>query len=322
VDEGFLLSTWPKERLMSIPKTEWIWHNGNFVKWDDATVHVTAHALHYGSSVFEGLRAYETQQGTAILGLQLHVRRLFESCRVMRMELPYNPGQVSAAIIETVRRNGLGACYIRPLVYKGVGPIGLDARSAPTEMAIFAFEFGPYLGGASLEQGVDVVVSSWRRVAPDTLASLSKTGGNYVGSQFIAMEAADLGFAEGIALDVNGLVSEGSGENIFVLYRGVVYTPPVSGSILLGVTRECVLTLARELGYDVREQSFPREMLYLADEIFLTGTAVEISPVRSVDKVQVGTGARGPVTARLQDEFFGILRGRLPDRHAWLTPVK
>ncbi len=307
---------------MAIPKTDWIWHNGDFVKWDDATVHVTAHALHYGSSVFEGLRAYETPQGPAILGLQPHVRRLFDSCRVMRMQLPYSPDRVSAAIVETVRRNKLRSCYIRPLVYKGVGPIGLDARSAPTEMAIFAFEFGPYLGDASLEQGVDVVVSSWRRVAPDTLASLSKSGGNYVGSQFIAMEAADLGFAEGIALDVNGLVSEGSGENIFVLYRGVIYTPPVGGSILLGVTRDCVLTLARELGYEVREQSFPREMLYLADEIFLTGTAVEISPVRSVDKVQVGNGGRGPVTARLQDEFFGILRGKLPDQHAWLTPVK
>ncbi len=307
---------------MAIPKTEWIWHNGGFVKWDDAKVHVTAHALHYGSSVFEGLRAYETPQGPAILGLQPHVRRLFDSCRVMRMDLPYSPEQVSDAIVETVRRTKLGACYVRPLVYKGVGPIGLDARSAPTEMAIFAFEFGPYLGEASLEQGVDVLVSSWRRVAPDTLASLSKSGGNYVGSQFIAMEAADLGFAEAIALDVNGLVSEGSGENIFVLYRGVIYTPPVGGSILLGVTRDCVLSLARDLGYEVREQSFPREMLYLADEIFLTGTAVEISPVRSVDKIPVGKGGRGPVTARLQEEFFGILQGKIPDRHGWLTFVK
>ncbi len=307
---------------MVIPKTDWIWHNGEFVRWDDATVHVTTHALHYGSSVFEGLRAYDTPKGAAILGLPAHVRRLGDSCRIMRMQLPYSLAQVSDAIVETVRRNKLRSCYIRPLVYKGVGPIGLDARSAPTEMAIFAFEFGPYLGEASLEQGVDVGVSSWRRVAPDTLASLSKTGGNYVGSQFIAMEAADLGFAEGIALDVNGLVSEGSGENIFVLYRGVIHTPPVGSSILLGITRDCVLTLARELGYQVREESFPREMLYLADEIFLTGTAVEISPVRSVDKVQVGDGRRGPVTRRLQDEFFGILSGKLPDRHGWLTFVK
>ncbi len=307
---------------MEIPKTEWIWQNGDFVKWDEAKVHVTAHALHYGSSVFEGLRAYETREGASILALAAHVRRLFDSGRVMRMEVPYDQDRVSSAIVETVKRNHLRSCYIRPLVYKGVGPIGLDARSAPTEMAIFAFPFGPYLGEASLEQGVDVGVSSWRRVAPGTLASLSKTGGNYVGSQFIAMEAADLGFAEGIALDANGLVSEGSGENIFVLYRGVIYTPPVGSSILLGVTRDCILRLARDLGYEVREQSFPREMLYLADEIFLTGTAVEVSPVRSVDRVQIGNGARGPVTARLQQEFYGILHGQVPDRHGWLTPVK
>ena len=187
---------------------------------------------------------------------------------------------------------------------------------------IFAFEFGPYLGEAALEQGVDVMVSSWRRVAPDTLASMSKAGGNYLSSQFIAMEAADLGFAEGIALDVNGLVSEGSGENIFVVYRGVIHTPPVGASILMGVTRDCVLTLARDVGLDVRQQAFPREMLYVADEIFLTGTAVEIAPVRSVDKVKIGDGARGPITARLQDQFYGILRGKTPDRHGWLTFVK
>jgi branched-chain amino acid aminotransferase len=327
VDEGLFLSAYatttaPKEKGMSIPKTEWIWQNGKFVRWDDATVHVTAHALHYGSSVFEGLRAYDLPSGPAVFGLEAHVRRLFDSCRVLRMELPYSPEQVSLAILETVRRNGLRSGYIRPLAYKGVGPIGLDARSAPTELVIFAFEFGPYLGTAALEQGVDVMVSSWRRVAPDTLATLAKAGGNYVGSQFIAMEAADLGFAEGVALDVNGLVSEGSGENIFVVYRGVIYTPPVSGSILLGVTRDCVLTLARELGYEVREQSFPREMLYLADEVFLTGTAVEISPVRSVDKIKVGGGAPGPITRKLQAEFFGVLSGNVPDRHAWLTPVK
>lgn len=307
---------------MSIPKTDWIWHNGDFVKWDDATVHVTAHALHYGSSVFEGLRAYEMPGGSAILGLAPHVRRLFDSCRVLRMELPYSPEQVSSAIVETVRRNHLRSCYIRPLAYKGVGPIGLDARSAPTELAIFAFEFGTYLGEAALEQGVDVMVSSWRRAAPATLASLAKIGGNYVSSQFIAMEANDLGFAEGVALDVNGVVSEGSGENIFVVYRGVIYTPPVGASILLGVTRDCVITLAREMGYEVREQSFPREMLYVADEVFFCGTAVEISPVRSVDKVKVRSGGRGPITRKLQDEFFGILSGKLPDRHAWLTPVK
>jgi branched-chain amino acid aminotransferase len=307
---------------MSIAKTEWIWRNGEFVNWDDATVHVTAHALHYGSSVFEGLRAYATPSGAAIFCLQAHVRRLLDSCRVMRMDLPYASEQVSAAILETVRRNGLGSCYIRPLVYKGSGTIGLDPRLASTEMIIFAIEFGRYLGDQALEEGVDVMVSSWRRIAPDTLAAMSKTGGNYVSSQFITMEAGDLGFAEGIALDVNGMVSEGSGENIFVAYRGALYTPPFSASILDGITRDCVITLARELGYEIREQSFPREMLYLADEIFFTGTAVEISPVRSVDKVKVGDGAPGAITKRLQHEFFGILNGQIPDRHNWLTFVK
>ncbi len=307
---------------MSIPRTEWIWHNGKFVKWDDATVHVTAHALHYGSSVFEGLRAYTTPNGPAILAVQAHVRRLYDSCRVMRMELRYSSDEVQGAILEIVRRNELESCYIRPLVYKGSGPIGLDARSAPTEMAIFAFEFGRYLGDTAIEQGVDVMVSSWRRVAPDTLAAMSKSGGNYVSSQFITMEAKDLGFAEAIALDVHGMVSEGSGENIFVVYRDQLYTPPVGTSILLGVTRDCILTLARDLGVEVREQSFPREMLYLADEIFFTGTAVEISPVRSVDHVQVGQTAPGPITRKLQDAFFGILSGKTPDKYRWLTFVK
>ncbi len=308
---------------MAIPPTEWIWHNGRFVKWADATVHVTAHALHYGSSVFEGLRAYATPRGPAILAVGPHVRRLFDSCRIMRMDLPYDRETISSAIVETVRRNGLESCYIRPLVYRGVGPIGLDARQeAPTEMAIFPFEFGRYLGSEAIEQGVDVVVSSWRRMAPDTLPAMSKAGGNYVSSQFITMEAKDLGFAEAIALDVNGMVSEGSGENIFVVYREALYTPPIGTSILMGVTRDCILTLARDLGMEVREQTFPREMLYIADEVFFTGTAVEISPVRSVDRIQVGDGSRGPVTRKLQDEFFGILNGQKPDRHDWLTMVK
>ncbi len=307
---------------MSISRTKWIWHNGAFVPWEHATVHVTAHALHYGSSVFEGLRAYATPRGPAILAVDAHIRRLFDSCRVMRIELPYGPDQIREAVVEIVRRNELESCYIRPLVYKGSGPIGLDGRSAPTGMAIFAFEFGRYLGDQALEQGVDVMVSSWRRMAPDTHAAMSKSGGNYVSSQFIAMEAKDLGFAEAIALDVNGLVSEGSGENIFVVYRGALYTPPVGSSILLGVTRECILTLARDLGLEVREQTFPREMLYVADEIFFTGTAVEISPVRSVDKMKVGDAAPGPITKKLQDAFFGILNGQVPDRHHWLTFVK
>ncbi len=307
---------------MPLAESEWIWQNGQFLKWKEATVHVTAHALHYGSSVFEGLRAYATPAGPAILGLQPHVQRLFDSCRVMRMQPQFSLQQVADAIVETVRRNRLQSCYIRPLAYKGSGVIGLDARSLPTEMVIFAIEFGRYLGEESVEQGVDAMVSSWRRLAPDTLAAMAKSGGNYVNSQFVSMEAADLGFAEGIALDVNGFVSEGSGENIFVVKQGVIYTPPMSASILLGVTRAYVMTLAQEMGYEVREQNLPREMLYLADELFFTGTAVEIAPIRSVDRQTIGSGGRGPVTKKLQDEFFGILSGERPDKRGWLTYVK
>jgi branched-chain amino acid aminotransferase len=311
-----------KESRMAIPKTEWIWLNGKFVEWDDANVHITTHALHYGSSVFEGIRAYATSKGTAILGLKPHVQRLFDSCRIVRMDLPYTQEQVSSAIIETVRRNGLKSCYIRPLVYKGSGTIGLDARNAPTEFAIMAFEFGRYLGADSIEQGVDVMVSSWRRMAPDTHTVMAKSGGNYVNSAYVTMEASDLGFAEGITLDVNGYVSEGSGENVFVVHRGAIYTPPVGASILLGVNRDFVITLARDMGYEVREQIFLREMLYLADEIFFTGTAVEVTPVRSVDRIKIGNGSRGPITKRIQDQFFGIISGEIPDKYGWMTPVK
>jgi len=307
---------------MAISKSEWIWHNGEFVKWDDANVHITTHALHYGSSVFEGIRSYATKAGPAILGLTPHVQRLFDSCKIVRMDLPYTTAQVSSAIIETVRRNGLGACYIRPLAYKGVGTMGLDARNSPTEFAIMVFEFGRYLGADAIEQGVDVMVSSWRRMAPDTHAAMTKSGGNYVNSQFVTMEASDLGFVEGITLDVNGYVSEGSGENIFVVYRGVIYTPPVGASILLGVNRNYVITLVRDMGYDVREQTFPREMLYVADEIFFTGTAVEVSPIRSVDKIKIGNGSRGPITKMIQDQFFGIINGEIPDKYGWMTLVK
>lgn len=307
---------------MAIPKAEWIWHNGQFVKWDEANVHITTHALHYGSSVFEGLRAYESKDGTAILGLEPHVRRLFDSCRILRMNLPYSPEEVSAAIVETVRRNGLKSCYIRPLAYKGSGTIALDARNSPTEFAIIAFDFGRYLGEEGIENGVDVMVSSWRRMAPDTHAGLTKAGGNYVNSGYVTMEAADMGFMEGITLDINGHVSEGSGENVFVVYRGAIYTPPVGASILLGVNRGYVISLAREMGYEVREETFPREMLYIADEIFFSGTAVEVTPVRSVDRIQIGSGGRGPITKRIQDQFFGIIRGDLPDTHGWMTIVK
>jgi branched-chain amino acid aminotransferase len=303
-------------------KTEWIWRNGEWVRWDDATVHVSAHALHYGSSVFEGLRAYSTPDGPAVLGLEPHTRRLFNSCKIIRLDVPFTPEQINRATLEIIARNQHESCYIRPLVFRGVDKIGLDGRTCPVEVVIFTIEWGRYLGAEAIEQGVDVMVSSWRRMAPDTLPAMAKVGGQYVNSQLITMEAKLNGYEEGIALDINGYVSEGAGENVFLVFDGVIVTPPLSSSILGGVTRACVVELARDLGYDVREQVIAREMLYTADEMFLTGTAAEISPVRSVDRIPVGKGSRGPVTQRLQQEFFDITAGRLPDRFGWMTPVR
>lgn len=301
---------------------EWIWKNGAFVKWEDATVHVTTHALHYGSSVFEGVRAYATPEGPAVFRLQPHTRRLANSCKIARMELPYSQDEINAAILETVRRNGHEACYIRPLAFRGAGALGVEGRKNPTDVVIFTMEWGRYLGQEALENGVDVQVSSWRRIAPDTFASLAKIGGQYVNSQFITMEAHDNGFNEGIALDYQGNVSEGAGENIFVILDGVVYTPGIGSSILMGITRDTVLTLLRDLGYEVRFETLSRDLLYIADEIFFTGTAAEVTPVRSVDRITVGSGTRGPITKAVQDEFFAIVGGQKADRHGWLTHVR
>jgi branched-chain amino acid aminotransferase len=302
-------------------KLEYVWFNGKLVPWDEATVHVTAHVLHYGSSVFEGMRAYATPKGPAVLGMKPHVDRLFNSCKIYRMELPYSKEEISQAIKETIRANKHDACYIRPLVYRGAEVLGINPRKCPVETAIITMEWGRYLGPEAIEQGVDVGVSSWRRMGPDTHPAMGKIGGNYVNSQFIVMEAQDHGYTEGIALDVAGYVSEGSGENIFVVFRNVIYTPPWGASILMGVTRDFVIQLAKDLGYEVREQMIPREMLYIADEVFFSGTAAEISPIRSVDKVPVGAGSRGPITRRLQEEFFALTSGEKEDRFGWLTPV-
>ncbi len=306
---------------MPIPKSEFIWFDGQLVPWDAANVHVTTHALHYGSSIFEGLRAYPTPRGPAILGLQPHIRRFFDSAKIMRIHIPFRFEELTKAIIETVRRNRHQGCYIRPLAFRGSETFSLNARVCPTHVVIITFEWGRYLGAEAIEKGVDVMVSSWRRMATDTFAPMAKAGGNYVNSQFIAMEAADNGFVEGIALDVNGFVSEGSGENIFVVYRGEIFTPPVSASALMGITRHYAITLAQEMGYRVREENIPREMLYIADEIFFTGTAAEITPIRSVDRIPVGNGERGPITKRIQEEFFAIVTGEKPDRFGWLTFV-
>jgi branched-chain amino acid aminotransferase len=306
---------------MPISKAEVIWFNGEFVPWDEARVHVLSHVLHYGSSVFEGLRAYKTERGPAVLGLMPHIDRLFFSAKVIRMEIPYSKQEIAEAIKATIRRNRHEACYIRPLVFRGYDSLGVFPLNCPVETVIATWEWGAYLGAGALEQGVDVGVSSWRRMAPDTLMAMAKIGGQYVNSQLVVMEARARGLAEGIVLDIYGYVSEGSGENIFLVYDGVIYTPPLSASILGGITRRIVLQLAEDLGYPVREQNIPREMLYAADEVFFTGTAAEITPIRTIDGLPVGAGGRGPITKQLQDEFFAIIEGRKPDRHGWLTPV-
>ena len=306
---------------MTIQASDKIWFNGRLIPWDRATVHVAAHVLHYGSSVFEGIRAYETGNGPAIFCLDQHVDRLFNSAKIYRMEIPYTKEEITQAIVVTVKVNEHESCYIRPLVFRGFDSFSLDPRTCPAEVTILTIEWGNYLGPEAIEQGVDVGVSSWRRMAPNTFPAAAKIGGQYINSQLIVMEAVDRGYAEGIALDVNGFVSEGSGENIFVVNNGHVLTPPLASSVLQGVTRHCVITLAGDLGHQVREERIPRELLYMADEVFFTGTAAEVTPIRSVDGITVGSGRRGPVTERFQSEFFGITSGQLPDRHGWLTPV-
>jgi branched-chain amino acid aminotransferase len=306
---------------MSLKKTEKIWHNGNLIPWEDAQVHVLSHVVNYGSSVFEGIRVYETRQGPAGFRLRDHMQRLVNSGRIYRMEIPYSAEQLSAAAGEVVRANHLSSCYVRPVVLRGYGEVGVNPLNCPVEAYIACWEWGAYLGPEALEQGVDVCVSSWARMAPDTLPAMAKAGANYMNSQLIKMEALVNGYAEGIALDAHGYVSEGSGENIFVVHQGTVYTPPLSSSVLPGITRSSVLILCADLGVPVQEQVIPREMLYIADEAFFTGTAAEITPLRSVDRITVGAGRRGRVTKRLQEEFFAILSGAKPDRHNWLTPV-
>ncbi|MCC6804792.1 MAG: branched-chain amino acid transaminase [Anaerolineae bacterium] len=301
---------------------EWIWKNGEFVKWEDATVHVTTHALHYGSSVFEGVRAYATPEGPAVFRLQPHTRRLLNSAKIARMDVPFTEDQLNDAIVETIRRNGHDACYIRPLIFRGAGPLGVEGRKNPVDAIIFTMEWGRYLGAEAIENGVDVQVSSWRRLAADTASSLAKIGGQYINSQFISMEAHDNGFNEGIALDYNGTISEGAGENIFVVYNNTIFTPAIGSSILLGITRDSVLTLLNDKGYRVVREPIPRDLLYIADEIFFTGTAAEITPVRSVDRIKVGSGSRGPITKAVQDEFFAITSGQKPDPYGWLTFVR
>lgn len=302
-------------------RADYIWMNGEIIPWDEAQVHVFTHALHYGSSAFEGIRAYETPDGPAIFRGAEHYERLLFSCKVARIPSPLAVDEWMEATANVLRANQLRSAYVRPLVFRGYDSLGVDGRGCPVDAIVGAVPWGAYLGEEALNQGVDVQVSSWRRMAPDTLNALAKIGGQYVNSQNIVMEATDNGFDEGIALDINGYVSEGSGENIFLIHKGQIYTPPLGNSILGGITRNCVVTIAEDLGYYVKEMTIPREMLYLADEIFFTGTAAEVTPVRSVDRLEVGTGSRGPITKAIQDVFFGMVKGELPDKWNWLTHV-
>jgi branched-chain amino acid aminotransferase len=306
---------------MSVPRSELIWMNGKLVPWDDARIHVGSHVIHYGSAVFEGIRCYKTARGPAVFRLDAHTERLFGSAKIYWMDVPWSAEQVNAAILETIAANRLESCYVRPVIYRGYGQLGVNPLGTPVEMAILVWEWGKYLGAEALEQGVDVCVSSWTRLAPNTLPAMAKTAANYMNSQLIKVEAVKGGFAEGIALDSQGYVSEGSGENIFVVSKGRLLTPPLVSSILPGITRDTVLTLARRLDIPVEEKALPREALYLADEVFFTGTAAEVTPIRSVDRVTIGRGKRGPVTEELQKAFFDVIEGRADDEYGWLTPV-
>ena len=306
---------------MPLEKTEQIWHNGKFIHWEDAKIHVLSHVIHYGSAVFEGIRCYESAQGPAIFRLRDHMQRLLQSGHIYRMDAKFSLDELCNAAVELVRVNKMSACYIRPITLRGYGEVGVDPRGCPIDTYIACWEWGKYLGEEGLGKGIDVCVSSWNRPSPNTLPQMSKASANYMNSQLIRMEAKTNGYEEGVGLDHNGHVAEGSGENIFVVYKGEVITPPLSDAGLSGITRDSVLAICNDLGIPVHERAIPREMLYIADEVFFSGTAAEITPIRSVDRINVGAGARGPVAKRIQEEFFSITSGRKADHHSWLTAV-
>ncbi|HYH78479.1 MAG TPA: branched-chain amino acid transaminase [Longimicrobium sp.] len=301
--------------------TQLIWRDGEIIDWRDATIHVMSHVAHYGSCVFEGIRCYETPDGPAIFRLRDHMRRLADSARIYRIPMHHSLDALCDAAVEVVVANGVRHCYLRPLVARTGEQMGVLPDDRFVETFVVAWIWGTYLGEGALENGVDVCVSSWRRAAPDTFPSLGKAGGAYLNSQLAKIEAKERGFAEAIMLDTYGYVAEGTGQNLFVVRDGVLFTPPISANILAGITRDCVIRIARDLGYEVREENLPREFLYVSDEAFFTGTAAEMTPIRSVDNVPVGIGRRGPVTAEIQDRFLGIARGELPDPYGWLTHV-
>ena len=302
-------------------KNGMVWINGKLVPWKEANIHIASHVIHYGSSIFEGFRAYNTPKGTAIFRNNAHIKRLYNSCKMYRMEIPFTQEEFEQAVIQTIKANKLKACYIRPVVYRGYGTLGVDPFPNPIDCAILVWEWGQYLGEKALENGVDVKISTWQRMAPNTFPALAKSGANYMNSQLIKMEALLEGYAEGIALNVRGHISEGSGENIFIVINGEIHTPPLSSSILPGITRDAVICLAKDLGITLVEETLPREILYIAEEVFFTGSAAEITPIRSVDKITIGNGRRGPVVKRLQDEFFAYINGERKDKYRWLTYV-
>jgi branched-chain amino acid aminotransferase len=302
-------------------RTTKVWRDGQLVNWEDATIHVMSHVVHYGSSVFEGVRCYETPGGGAIFRAREHMRRLHDSCKIYRMKIPYSIDDLIQGMCDTVSGNDLQECYLRPLVLRSGEQMGVYGAGVPVETFIIAWKWGTYLGHEGVTNGVNVRVSSWRRAAPGTFPTMAKAGGNYLNSQLSKMEAKQDEYAEGIMLDSFGFISEGSGENLFAVRDGCLYTSPLSAGILQGITRDSVVTIARDLGIDVREQVLPREFVYVADELFFCGTAAEITPIKSVDRIPVGEGKPGPITQRIQREYHGITHGSIPDRHGWLTLV-
>ena len=306
---------------MPVEKTEKIWHNGKLIDWDDAMIHVSSHVVSYGSAVFEGIRCYQTPQGPAVFRLREHMERLLNSAKIYRMDTGLTVDQLVEGAVETVRACKLKSCYVRPIVLRGYGEVGVDPTNSPIETYIACWPWGKYLGEDAIENGVDVCVSSWARMSPNTLPAMAKSAANYMNSQLIKMEAKMNGYVEGIALDDRGMVSEGSGENLFIVRQGTVCTPPLGNSVLPGITRDTMLTFCRELDIPVVERGIPREELYISDEVFFVGTATEVTPIRSIDKITIGSGSRGPVTKRLQEEYFPTVTGETPDRHGWLTQV-
>ncbi len=304
-----------------VQPTEKIWHNGQLIPWDDARIHVLAHVVSYGSSVFEGVRCYDTNRGPAIFRARDHARRLLDSAKIYRMEVPYSLDQLTAGMVDTVRENNQASCYLRPIVLRGYGDVGVLPKDNPIETYIACYPWGRYLGEEAITGGVDVCVSSWNRIAPNTLPALAKAGANYMNSQLIRMEAAINGYDEGIALDEAGYVSEGSGENLFVVRDGKILTPPLGASVLPGITRDTILKIAAQLGIQIVETIVPRELLYIADELFFSGTAAEVTPIRSVDRIVVGDGRRGPLTERIQSRYFEVVKGEANDSFDWLTPI-